>query len=291
MVWPIFALLTAFFESLKDVFSKIVLKTNGIDEYATAWSLRFFSLFLLLPLLFFIKIPHLNNQFWMALIFGGSLNILTIILYMKAIKASDISLTIPMVAFTPLFLLITSPVIVHEFPSISGLIGIILIILGSYILNLKERHGGHLAPLKALIKENGPRLMLVVAFIWSITSNIDKIGVKNSSPVFWVIANSIFWATVLCPIMLLKSKKAVRNIPANLKTLIPIGIFAGLGGIAQMTAINLALVAYVISIKRTSAIISVLLGYFIFKEKNIKERLIGAIIMIIGVLFITLVKM
>ena len=55
-----------------------------------------------------------------------------------------------------------------------------------------------------------------------------------------------------------------------------------------MAAINLTLVAYVVSVKRTSAIMSVLFGYFIFKERGIKERLIGATIMIIGVLLIVL---
>jgi uncharacterized membrane protein len=49
-------------------------------------------------------------------------------------------------------------------------------------------------------------------------------------------------------------------------------------------------VAYVISIKRTSVIISILFGYLIFKEKGIKERLLGAVIMVIGVLFITLLN-
>ncbi|MDP2585733.1 MAG: GRP family sugar transporter [Candidatus Levybacteria bacterium] len=287
MIWPVLAVLTAFLESLKEIFSKVGLRKN-VDEYITSWSLRFFSLLLLLPLLLFIKIPHLNNSFWIALSTGGTLNIITTILYMKAIKNSDLSAIMPITAFTPLFMLITSPIILHEFPNIYGLLGIILIVFGSYILNLKERHKGFLAPFKALVRENGPRLMLIVAFIWSITSNIDKIGVRSSSPIFWVTANGIFLAITLLPIMLLKSKKSIKNIPANLKTLIPIGIFSGLGGIAQMTAINLTLVAYVVSIKRMSAIISVLFGHFFFKEKNIRERLIGAAIMIAGVLFITL---
>lgn len=287
MFWPILALATAFLESLKDVFSKIGLR-NNVDEYVTSWSLRFFSLFILLPLLLFIKIPDLNTNFWIALFIGGSLNVIAIILYMKAIRHSDLSITVPMVTFTPLFLLVTSPIMVHEFPNTYGLLGILLIVLGSYILNLKERHKGHFAPFKALIKKNGPRLMLFVAFIWSITSNIDKIGIRNSSPVFWIVANTIFWTVALFPIMLLKSKNTIKNIPINLKTLIPLGVFTGLGGIAQMMAINLTLVAYVVSIKRTSAVISVLSGYFLFKEKNIKERLFGAIIMVIGVIFIAL---
>jgi uncharacterized membrane protein len=55
-----------------------------------------------------------------------------------------------------------------------------------------------------------------------------------------------------------------------------------------MIAISMTLVAYLISIKRTSAVISVLLGSLIFKEKGLKERILGSILMILGVLFITL---
>ena len=43
-----------------------------------------------------------------------------------------------------------------------------------------------------------------------------------------------------------------------------------------------------VRIKTTSGVISVILGYLFFKEKNIKERLFGAAIMVIGVLFIVL---
>jgi uncharacterized membrane protein len=286
MVWFIFAFLAAFFESLKDVFSKKGLK--NIDEYIVSWSFGFFALPFLIPLLFFIEIPSLGNQFWIALLVGGSLNVITTILYMKAIKYSDLSITVPMVTFTPLFLLMTSPLIVDEFPNFLGLIGVLLIVLGSFTLNIKQRHEGYFAPFKALLKEKGPKLMLLVAFIWSISSNFDKIGVQNSSPILWVIAVNIFITLVMLPIMLYKSQRSVQQISTSYKALLPIGLFSALTLIFQMTAINLTLVAYVISIKRTSAIMSVLFGYFIFKEKGIKERLIGTIIMIIGVLLITL---
>ena len=285
-VWFIFAFLTAFFESTKDIFSKKSLK--NIDEYIVAWALRFFALPFLLPLLFFIKIPVLGDQFWLALLIGGSVNVITTILYMKAIKLSDLSITVPMVTFTPLFLLITSPLILGEFPGISGIIGILLIVAGAYLLNINKRFQGYFAPFKALLREKGPRLMLVVAFIWSITANIDKIGLLNSSPIFWVIAVDVFITLCMFPIMFYKSREQVRQIPINLHVLLPIGLFGSLTLICQMTAINLTLVAYVISIKRTSAIMSVLFGYLIFKEEDIKERLLGVTIMVLGVLFITL---
>jgi len=287
MTWFVLSLLTALCESLKDVFSKKGLKIT--DEYVISWSLRFFALFFLLPILFFIDIPLLGEKFWIALLIGGVLNVVTTVLYMKAIKYSDLSITVPMVAFTPLFLLLTSPLIIGEFPSFWGLIGILLIVTGSYVLNIREKHSSYFAPFHVLLKEPGPKRMLAVAFIWSITSNFDKIGVQNSSPIFWSVAVNLFVAVFLLPVMFYKSpRENLRLMPKNLSALIPVALFGALTVIFQMTAISLTLVAYVISIKRMGAVMSVLFGHFLFKEKGLKERLVGASIMIIGVLLIGL---
>jgi drug/metabolite transporter (DMT)-like permease len=48
------------------------------------------------------------------------------------------------------------------------------------------------------------------------------------------------------------------------------------------------LVAYVIAIKRASAIFSAIYGFFVLKEHFLKTRLLGIIIMVLGVLFIAL---
>ena len=286
MTWIIFAFLTAFFRSLTDVAGKIGLK--NMDEYIVAWSLNFFALPLLIPFLFFIEIPTLTPGFWLAILVSGTLNIATAILYLKAIKLTDLSIVIPLSTFTPLFLLLTSPLIIGEFPNSFGILGIILIVFGSYTLNIKEKKNGILAPFKALINNKGAQLMLLVAFIWSITSNFDKIGLQNSSPIFYGIVINIFITIGITPFVLIKSRKNIKQIPKNLKTLIPVGIFHGLMMIFHMIAISMTLVAYLISVKRTSAIISVLFGTLLFKEKGLKERIWGVIIMIIGALLITL---
>ncbi len=286
MLWFLFSILTAFFESMKDVFSKKSLR--NVDEYAAAFSLRLFALPFLFPLLFFIEIPSLGKDFWTALLLGGLLNVLSTIIYMKALRGSELSISVPMLTFTPAFLLITSPIMLGEFPNPAGFLGIILIVFGSYTLNIKEKHKGQLAPLKALLKERGPKYMLAVAFIWSMTSNFDKIGVLNSSPIFWVIAIDTFLALALFPIFLWKSQESLKQISGNMKCLIPLGLSSVLTLVFQMTAITMTLVAYVISVKRTSAIMGVVMGHFLFREKGIKERLAGAVLMVTGVALITL---
>ena len=286
MQWIIYSFLTALFESLKDVLGKKSLEK--CNEYIVAYALRLFALPFLLPLLFFTKEIVLGSGFWIALLTGGTLNLITTVLYMKAIKASDLSVTVPMVTFTPLFLLLTSPIIVGEFPPLKGILGILLIVFGSYLLHLKEKHKGILAPFKAIITEKGPRLMLVVAFIWSVTSNIDKVGIRNSSVVLWAVAIHIFIVITMVPLVWFTSRSSIHQFVKQRNMLIPLGFIDALKYFFQLAALQFTLVAYVISIKRTSAILCVIFGALIFKEKGIKERLTGSVIMVAGVLLITL---
>ncbi|HHY01192.1 MAG TPA: EamA family transporter [Methanothermobacter sp.] len=304
MFWLIFAWLTALFESFTDVASKKSLK--NVDMYLTAFFIRFSAFLFLIPVLFLViflwGVPTIGPQFWVALLIGGSLNVLTTVLYMKALKHSDLSISVPMLAFTPLFLLVTSPLIVGEFPTTLGLVGIILIVMGSYILNINEFKKGYLAPFKALLQEKGPKLMLIVAFIWSITSNYDKIGAVNSSPIIWVVAVNLFIAISIFPILLTSNKDYFQKkrsslvkdgsywelIKANKNILLLTGFLSALTIIFQIYAITLTLVAYVIAIKRTSVCFGVIWGHLIFHEKGVKERLTGAVVMVLGVVLIIL---
>jgi len=286
MIWIIFGTLTALFESLNDCASKRGLKI--LDEYVVAWSMIFFTLPLMLPLLGIIEIPQLGKNFIWALLAGGTFNVVSMLLYIRAIKLADLSLAVPLVTFTPLFLLVTSPLIVGERPTTMDAVGIVCIVIGSYILNFKKQEQGYFAPFRALLKEKGSQLMLLVAFIWSLSSTVDKVGVQNSSPTFWAIANYSYIAAGMLPIMLYKYRNSLKQVVQNLPILVPIGFLQGLVVLCQMQAISLTLVAHVISIKRMSALLSVIWGHLIFKEKGLKERAAGATVMVMGVLFITL---
>ncbi len=285
-MWLWLALSTALCEALKDVFSKYSLKNT--HPFMVAFAMRMFALPFLLPSLFFIPIPELGSQFYLALLAGGSLNIIITILYLKAIQHSDISLTVPMVTFTPLFLLITSPLILGEMPDATGIAGVLCIVLGSYFLQFSSKSRGILAPFKALLTEKGPRLMLLVAFLWSITANIDKVGIQNSSPFFWVISISIFLFVAMIPLVLWKASHQASHLRTHLKTLFPVGFFTALTLIFQMHAIQITLVAYVIAVKRTSALMVVVFGALLFKEKGLGGRLFAVIIMLAGVALISL---
>lgn len=286
MTWVLFAFLTAFFESAKDVFGKKGLQRS--DEYVVAWAWRFFAIPFLLPPLLLTGIPALDREFFLALAVSGGLNLATSVLYLRALRLSDLSVTVPMVTFTPLFLLLTSPLLLGESPNALGMTGVLLIVLGSYLLNLRQRSRGYLAPFKALLREPGPRLMLLVALIWSITANVDKIGLQHSSPMFYGFALNAFLAIGLFPLALRRMRGNRLALQANFGNLLAIGACGGLTIACQMYALSLAIVPYVIAIKRTSSIMSVLWGALLFREAGLRERLTGTVVMVAGVALIVL---
>ena len=65
------------------------------------------------------------------------------------------------------------------------------------------------------------------------------------------------------------------------------GDLQALALIFQMIAIKMTLVPYLIAVKRTSVIMTSLFGLFLFKEKGLRERLIGVVLMVLGVLMIS----
>lgn len=285
MLWLLCAFLTALCESLKDVVMKKSL--GDANEYVVAWAWVFFSLPFLLPAVWYQGIPPLGEQFWLALGCGGGLNFIAFILYVKALKYGDLSLTVPMIAFSPLFLLLTAPLVLGEFPTVWGMLGVLLVVVGSYLLNLREKHKGYLAPYRALLSETGPRMMLGVALIWGIATTIDKVGLQNSAPVFWVAALNGVLMVALTPVML-NQPGSLGQVQRHFKALVLIGFLAALAALFQMFAVAMTLVAYVIAIKRTSTLMSVAWGYLFFGEAGLSERIAGAVVMLAGILCMTL---
>jgi uncharacterized membrane protein len=94
MLWLVLSLVTAFSEATKDLFSKKALEE--VDPYVTAWALSAFSFVLILPLSLLTGVPEIGRHFWYALAIQSISLTITHIIYMKAIKSSPLSLTLPM---------------------------------------------------------------------------------------------------------------------------------------------------------------------------------------------------
>ena len=283
MNWLYFALLAAISESLKNLCSKRGLHSVSPQLAALAASATPIP-FLLAILLFTGPMPTLGPQYVLTLLLGGTLNVLALFQFMRALQASDLSLAIPFISFTPIFLLFTSPLLVDDVPNAQSVAGILCIVAGAYILQIQSTQQGWLTPLCALVSQPGPRRMLSVALIYSFSSNLDKIGVQNSSPLFWSLSiTTVMTAGFLFMFRLMPRPTVPAPLTPILGILLAIGLFQAMGLYFHNTALSLGSVPSVIAIKRTSILFAVLWGIVFLRERQGKERLAGAVLMVFGI--------
>jgi drug/metabolite transporter (DMT)-like permease len=280
-----YAFMCALSVATADALSKKALTTSN-DTYLVAWVRIGYTVPFMVFIFPFIDIPKLDSVFFMVTVLLLPLEITALLLYMKAINISPLSLTLPFLSLTPVFLIGTSYIILGESPNKTGLMGIILVVIGAYLLNVHTIKQGFLEPLRAVVKERGSVLMIIVAFIFSITSSFGKIAVQHSSPIFFSIFYSILLSAFLFLIVSFKTRHILSKIVSRPLLFLFIGISMAIMMITHLKAISLVEVSYMISVKRLSLLIGVIYGAVFFKETNIKERFLGSAIMLMGVILI-----
>jgi len=289
MEWFLLALACAYLTSTGEAFSKFLMRQN--DEWTTGCATILVSLPFITPLLIGRDTFPWSMDLLLLLCVQIPFEVLAYYLYLKAIRISPLSMSVPYLSFTPVFTILTAGIVLGESISSQGLLGILMVTVGAYVLNLERTAYHPLAPLKAIVKSPGSRHMLLVALIWSLTSTLGKRGVQLSDPVFF----GVFYMLALSvPLTVIAGWRVKRNVASvNLKGrnalwLALAGLVTALAMIAHFHAIQLVPVAYMISVKRTSLIFSVLYGGLIFRERHIRLRLLGTCIMLSGVAVIYL---
>lgn len=280
MIWIVYALLCAFFASLTDLYTKKFVSDIGSIENAFARYL--FSA----PVLWIAAAAegnwHVDTGIIPAVVICIPFEMAGLIMYVKAVKISPFSKTVPFLAFTPAFLLIMAPLILGEIPHLSGAIGVIVVTVGAWILCL-EKGEGFLGPFRSIKNERGSMMMLMVAFVYSVSSALGKLGVIHSSPVLFAAIYTSVSAIVMS--VYLFFTKRLRN--AITLRLVPVGVCTAVVLIFHMHAIKLTQVSYMISVKRTSLLFAIVYGVMFFGEKNLMRKTIAGIVMIAGVMIIT----
>lgn len=288
-MWFFFSLLSAFSQATYQAMAKKF--TRGLSPYFLG-SGPFFAA---LPILLFYAVsghwPHLNHQFYFAAAITTFLNVAATILFLKAVSNIELSLAAPILALTPVFNLFTSFIILNERPNVWGALGVMIVVLGLLIvLHKHQKKGDFEVPLKTKQEKIGLAFLFSVAAIYSISSNFDKISAQNSPMPF----GSIFVSALIgLGIFLIRAAKGERGIFENKKNFMKVFLLGAAVIIASLVwyrALSGGFVVYTLTIKRLSGLIGVGYGYFLFKEKNIKQKFAGALVVLIGLGLIILFK-
>ncbi len=284
-MWMLFAFIAAFSWATADLFSKQLMNLEGKNEYITLFARFVFSI-PPLALACFLTKPHtVNFRFWLVNLVVIPGDVIASTLYIKALNISPISIVVPLMSFAPVFMLLSSPIFLHEFPSFLGILGVITVTIGAYTLNINLRRESWLQPIKAIFFEKGPLYTIIAAAIFSIDTAFGKKAIIYSDVFFFSFAYSLMMSIVYFPIVIHKSRDSLRDLFLNWR-FFAVGFLFASGVLSFLIAIKLANIAYVSAFGKISMVIAVLYGKLFFKEEAFKERLLGVFIMMIGIFLI-----
>lgn len=209
-------------------------------------------------------------------------------LYFRALQISPMSLCVPFLAFTPVFLIPTGFVLLGEIPSPLKLLGVALIVAGSFVMHRRLFAVGWTAPIKAVLQEKGSRYMLLVSFLFSITNPLDKKLVVMSD----VFTEAVSYGLGLCLTFFLLGRIQKADFGAAIRSNVKWVSLAGLSDavslLFQLASYSYLAVVITVSIKRAGVILAVVAGWLFFREREITDKLIATAVMFCGVLILYL---
>ncbi|NYT05903.1 MAG: DMT family transporter [Methanomicrobiales archaeon] len=234
-------------------------------------------------------LPAIAPDFPWAVAGTVALNIVATVLYYRALAVADLSLCIPMLAFTPVFLIAIAYVILGEVPGPAGAAGILLVAGGAYLMHWDEDWATPLAPFAMIVSNPGVMAMAGVALLFAVSSSIDKVVVLTSDPLFGSGMVFLLLGVAFSVLSLARSPHAIRPAgPFPAAALLAVSVVLAIEAFSINLAYTLAIVPYVISVKRLSIVISVVFGILLLGEGDALRRIAGSACMLAGAVVIAL---
>lgn len=247
---------------------------------------------LLAPLLFVFPLPAAPLAFWAWLVLLVPLELLAMFLYMQAIRDAPLYQTLPYLAFTPVFNILTGWLVLGEQVSLLGSAGIMLVVVGAYLLNIDQvnQNGRRLwfEPLRAIVHQQGSRRMLMVAIIYSVTSVSGKAAMLYVGPMSF---GPFYFGVLGFATLILVGLQRPRELGVLLHRPgwhLLIGVLFALMVVTHFLALSKIEAAYMVAVKRTSLLFGILYGAWFFHEKGLAKNFSSAVLMLAGVALILL---
>ncbi|MBN2438503.1 MAG: EamA family transporter [Deltaproteobacteria bacterium] len=255
------------------------------------WWFLLASLVLYLPLfLYFYADAPIPSAGWLCIVATGLIHAAYFWFIGGAYQRGDLSLVYPLARGSgPLFVPILAVILLREEIAPLGGFGIGLVVAGIYCVHLRSFNGGAvLEPFRALH---------IGASLWALSTGlmiaayslVDKVGVGLVyPPVYIYIMNVISWLA-LTPWILIRERDRLREEwQRHAGTIFVVGFFSVFTYLMILFALTMSKVSYVAAVREVSIVLSAYFGVFYLREKQGKQKLLGAVMITLGVVAIGL---
>jgi len=281
---PVLAILLLLTSAFLHALWNLLLKRSQEKYSAMGWQVLISGIFALF-LLIFTGFPP--RSMWSFALISMSLEAVYFILLSNAYSDHDFSLVYPIARGTaPAFLMLWSILFLRENPSAGGILGISMVVIGMIIIGATS-----------LIQSRGSRLhikgiltALAVALVISLYTLIDGTAVKNGPPLPYALTMFMFVPILTTTYNIRrfgwKHFAAAWNGPR-----LPLIFAAALGVVAYLLALiaySFAPLSYSGAIREVSVVIGAFLGWQFLEEKMGGTRVLGSIVIFMGILVIAI---
>jgi len=281
---PILAIVLLLTSAFLHALWNLMLKRSQEKYSAMGWQVIISGVFAFF-LLIFTGFPP--RSMWLFALISMALEAVYFILLSNAYTDHDFSLVYPIARGTaPAFLMVWSILFLRENPSAGGIVGISMIVGGMVIIGATS-----------LIQSRGSRLhikgiltALAVALIISLYTLIDGTAVKHGPPLPYALTMFMF-VPILTTTYNIRRFGWSHFAAAWNGPRLPLILAAVLGVVAYLLALiaySFAPLSYSGAIREVSVVIGAFLGWQFLEEKMGGTRLLGSIVIFVGILVIAI---
>lgn len=247
------------------------------------------------PLLLVSVPPDLPRSFWGWMVLACAMAVVSNACLVQALKTTDLSILGPINAYKSVISVVAGIFLLGEIPSRSGMLGILLILAGSYFLVEKTPGQSRKHALAHFLRNSGVRMRFLALLLSALEAVIQKRALPGASPLLAFLVWSVFgfFIGIAMAAVLLRRQvfEQTRLLFRQFPTALRLALMTGLMEISTLFTFGKMQVGYSLALFQTSSLLSVFLGYRYFKEENILKRLVGTGIMILGVVLIVLTNL
>jgi drug/metabolite transporter (DMT)-like permease len=267
---------------------------HRLDEYINVWGRFTFLLPFTVVMAWAVVwrahgVPQPRPGFVAACLAFGVCQTIATLALSKALKLGDISIVTALWKVSLIVLLVMGYLTLSERPTLLGLAGVVLSTAGVYLLNVRRARLSPWAPLAALVTDPGQRWTLLAALFYAPSVLTIKQAALLSDPYTASFACYLTASLVVTPLVLVTSRRHFRQVPANWKAFVGLGLFAALNTVSQAIAYTLTLSSYVEAVKQIEILFALAIGALVFGERQrVREIALGAGVMLAGMVLLSL---
>jgi drug/metabolite transporter (DMT)-like permease len=285
---PIFSILLLLLAAVLHALSNALIKLSR-DKLAFTWWMLTAWAVIGFPLIFFVGQPPPIS--WLIVLVSGLIEAVYFITLTRAYALGDLSQVYPIArGSAPLFVLLWAMVFLGERPTPIGVGGIVIVVIGLYLVNLPALSEWK-RPLLGF-KSAAARWALLTGLLISIYSAIDKVGMRYIDPLpYLYLFLVVTWLALAAQWLNPDRRVALRAElkPDTRNQVLRVSAVALLGSGAYglvLAALRLSPVSYVSPVRELSVVIGAWIGVRFMGEPGGRLRVVAAALVAMGILVI-----